>query len=199
MALAGPALSTAVFGKYLATMPTAAAAMRANPAMGITPYCVPQVMIDCICNAFVKAIMLQTVKDTVTGTAGSGTAAPVPFVFPPAVIAGAQATFITSMAWAGTAHAIVANALVTEVATQAMAMGQVQMAPPPGVAMGAGVISPAVNPTLAMVMSASVSGEMNVAFTASKKFNVLDAPAGPLTPQIARLITSLATAYGLLG
>lgn len=196
MPLVGSALSGAVFGKYVSTMPTAAAAVRTNVLMGVPTHCVPQVMIECICNAFATALTMMTVKDIVTGTAGAGTAAPVPFVFPPPAIAGAQTQFIASMAWAGPSAPILATALITDVATQAMAMGQVQMGPPPGVGVGAGVISPASNPHLAAAMSATVSGQLNTFFTASKMFNLGDAPAGALTPQIALLIANLSTAYG---
>tara|TARA_B100000131_G_scaffold111_1_gene137 strand:- start:10793 stop:11473 length:681 start_codon:yes stop_codon:yes gene_type:complete len=196
MPLVGSALSGAVFGKYVSTMPTATAAVRTNVLMGVPTHCVPQVMIECICNAFAAALLTVTVKDIVTGTAGAGTAAPVPFVFPPPAIAAAQTKFIANMAWAGPSAPILATALITDVATQAMAMGQVQMGPPPGVGVGTGVISPASNPHLAMVMSAAVSGQLNTFFTASKMFNLGDAPAGPLTPQIAMLIMNLSTAYG---
>jgi len=198
MALSGSTLTPLVYADYLATLPLATGANRSNPSMGIPFHNVPFVLVQAISTGFSSALLTMAVSDNYVGSAGAtGVAAPTVPVFNPGVMASALLQFTSSMAWAGPSGALVADVLITSFFAQVAGITQIQMNPIPGGAVGTGTVSPAANPSLAAAFTSACSAAIMAQISASGYFNVGDVVVGGApTPQIARLVTNLSTAYG---
>lgn len=179
-------------GVVLGKLPTAAAATRTNPLMGVLPHNPYIEMVNACALGWLTTIMTPgIIIDAYTGVVGAvGTAVPTPMLFPGA--GAAAAAFQSSMAWVGVSSTFVAQALTMDIWTLTMSLGLIQMNPLPGAAVGVGVVNPL---TLSM-LGPMFTTNLTTQFMAKGFFSLGDAGFG-LTPEIARLITSLSTAYAM--
>ena len=199
MPLESTALAGLMYADYAAAIPTANAAIRANPSAGILPHNVPFEMVSAISTGLISAILASTISDTYTGVVGTtAQATPVPPFFNPGVVSGATTTFLGSMAWAGTASGIVATTLISSPFVHITSKMVLQMNPIPGAGPGGGVVSPVVNAGVPAAFTALCQSAMTSGFLASGKFNAEDLPLGPLSPKITLLVTNLSIAYGTI-
>ena len=200
MPLESTALAGLMYADYAAAMPTANAAIRSNPTAGVLPHNVPHAMFSSIAAGFMSALASTTVQDAYTGVVGSSaTAAPIPPVFSPGLIASEITSLNAGMAWAGTASITLSTILITSLFTHVASKMVIQMNPLPGAGPGSGQVN---GVTMAPVAAGAFAGVFQPAamasFVASGKFNVGDSPAGPVSPQITLLVSNLATSYGVI-
>lgn len=178
MALVGKALGGLVGADHLGFFPGSAQSLRANPLTGVVPHNPALAFIDALCEGVATALLTLTIQDLGSGTQDvSGTAVPVPVVFPG--IPAAQAYLIARMGWVGPMSGLAAQVFVGSVLLNVSKLALLQMKPNLLMGTGTGIVSPASNPALEAMALAALSASLPVAFQASGKFGEGDVPGAP--------------------
>lgn len=198
MALTAAGLLPLVLADYVSVFPGAATVVRSNTSTGVVPHSPPTELVSAICSGFATALTSMVVRDAYTGVSGSGQAIAkqVTPVFNPGTVTNATNTFIATMQWTGTNSLSLANVLISSFFVRVASITRIAMPPLTGAGAGAGVVSLAINPTLATAMTAAASSAILSAFTSSGYFAIGDVPGNAATPQIAALSSALSVAYG---
>ena len=194
MPLTAPALSALTYGTYVGLIPTAAAAVRSNPAQGILPHSPPQKLINGLATGLVATIAALKWNGAITGAADpSGTAVPTTVVFPGS--AAAVGTFLASAGWVGPTSPLVAQALIQSMLDNVAALSLLQGLPSVVVGTGTASFNPGLNASIASIAFSSLMGTLPVALQAEGVFGTGDVPGAPINPVLARTIPAYASAY----
>ena len=197
MPITAPGLAAEVWAGYLAVMPTAAGALRANPATGVPPHNVPLAFITALATAWSSVLPHVPILAQVTGTADLPGLPPIPAPFQLPGSPAAVAAFLASSGWVGPVGAVVADAWIGGLLRATAHQGLLLMGACPTVGTGVGVVSPATNPGLAALLLPLLSTALPVAFQAAGVFGTGDVPGAPVNPllaaQLPRYASALAT------
>ena len=189
MPLEPASFSTAMWGMSATYMPTANAAIRSNPAMGIPPHNPIMTLMQTVASTYATTLLATPVIGAFSGVTGVTATGPPGVIAMPAMGAAAT-TFQASMGWVGAMGTPLAHFFTTEIFLKTMSLGMIQMTPMPGGSVGVWTV----NPAALSSFGASFSSALTAALTATGFFSPGDSKAG-ITPQITLLVTNLTTAY----
>jgi hypothetical protein len=158
-------------------------------------------MVKCFGRGWATTLMAITLTDAYVGTIGA-VATPPPAGLPPiftAPLPGLVFGLMGNMQWAGPSSFLVANALLSAPTLATIATTLVIFPPIPGGGLGTGTLSKATCPAILRTATESLFiGNIMNEFNLSGKFNKNDIVPGALTPEIAKLVRSVAKYYAII-
>jgi hypothetical protein len=197
-------LANLVFADHVAKFPDAATSSRSNSEGGIGTHNPAKEFINCLCEGLANAVTKATVLDIYVGTAGGGSALPVPFTIDEPVVQSYLTLFRSTVpvwknspGWTGPDALDASDTLVGSPVRNLAKVGFLQMNPPPGMGNGSGTVSIVSNGLMVAPLTGALTASLTAAFAASGYFNQDDdsTKSGTVNPVVSAQIPTWASVW----
>jgi hypothetical protein len=196
MPLDASVISNLVFTDYLAAFPDVIDATRSNPATGVPLHLPAEAFVQGLVGGVVAACGSVQILDKGDGDDnGPGTASPVSFALPGAILA--PATFKSLAGWDGESSDDAIAVFIGSVLQHVQAFGLLQMSDNADMGDGTSIVSPPSNPNLEDLFFDELQKQMPISFQATGKFGEDDIPSNPVSKIVVDQLDDYCRAYAI--